>query len=187
MPAKASNPPQQPALIEVALRPGVTDPVAEQIVRAAKELGIPGVQNASTGTRYLAGGRLSEQDLHTLAHRLLANPTIHRYTLGEIMPVFPHPAEASGQVDMLTVRRLDDTGLLALSQERRAALDLAEMQAVQAYFQRQGRDPTDIEFETIAQTWCRALRPQDFQSPGSIDNYATLSDEMKLLSRSPGQ
>ena len=41
----------------------------------------------------------------------------------------------------------------ALSQERRAALDLAEMQAVQAYLRREGRDLTDIEFEMIAQTW----------------------------------
>ena len=30
-------------ILEVALRPGVTDPVAEQIVRAAHELGIDGV------------------------------------------------------------------------------------------------------------------------------------------------
>jgi phosphoribosylformylglycinamidine synthase len=36
---------------------------------------------------------------------------------------------------------------------RRAALDLAEMQAIQEYYRPEGRDPTDVEFETIAQTW----------------------------------
>ena len=36
-------------VIEVALRPGVTDPVAEQVVRAARMLGIAGVERAATG------------------------------------------------------------------------------------------------------------------------------------------
>jgi len=140
-------------VIEVALRPGVTDPVAAQVVRAARVLGIQGVAQASTGLRFLVGGELDEAGLHLLARRLLANPTIQRYALGQLEPVFPHPAEASGQVEQLPVRHLDEAVLLALSAERRAALDLAEMQAVQAYFEKEGREPTDVEIETIAQTW----------------------------------
>ena len=35
--------------VEVALRPGVTDPVAGEIVRAAHELGVMGVVRASNG------------------------------------------------------------------------------------------------------------------------------------------
>jgi phosphoribosylformylglycinamidine synthase subunit PurSL len=142
------------AVIEVALRPGVTDPVAEQIVRAARQLGIDGVRRASTGQRYLVSGEgMDPVELHLLARRLLANPVIQRYAIGEIEPVFPHPAESSGQVDLLPLRQLADDQLLPLSQERRAALDLKEMQAIQAYYSREGRDPTDVEFEMIAQTW----------------------------------
>src|SRR5512138_2494881 len=33
-------------MVEVALRPGVTDPVAEQIIRASRELGLDGVRRA---------------------------------------------------------------------------------------------------------------------------------------------
>src|SRR3972149_1269360 len=44
-------------VVEVALRPGVTDPVAEQIVRCAKMLGIDGVERAATGQRYIVQGR----------------------------------------------------------------------------------------------------------------------------------
>ncbi|TMC48121.1 MAG: hypothetical protein E6J26_10890 [Chloroflexi bacterium] len=45
-------------IVEVALRPGVTDPVAEQIVRGAHVLGIRGVERAATGQRYhVHGGR----------------------------------------------------------------------------------------------------------------------------------
>lgn len=140
--------------LEVALRPGVTDPVAEQIVRAAHEMGLSSVKNASTGLRFLVSGTgLVEDDLHRLAYRLLANPVIQRYTLGEINVVFPQTAAASEAVDILPVRSMDDAQLLSCSDERRAALDLAEMRAIQDYFRTAGRDCTDVEFEMIAQTW----------------------------------
>src|SRR5574341_790695 len=140
-------------VIEVALRPGVTDPVAEQIVRAAKVSGLGDVEHASTGQRYVVRGNVTQPDLHTLAHRLLANPVVQRYALGEIEPVFPQLAEASGQVELIPIRELDPDGLLTLSRDRRAALDLPEMRAVQNYYRAGGRDATDVEFETIAQTW----------------------------------
>ncbi len=140
-------------IIEVALRPGVTDPVAEQIMRAAKVIGVLGLEKASSGLRFLIQGDLAIEDLHLLTQRLLANNVIQRYTLGEIEPVFPEKAQASGAIETITLRGLSPEALLVASNERRAALDLQEMQAVQAYFQNEGRDPTDVEFETIAQTW----------------------------------
>lgn len=51
------------------------------------------------------------------------------------------------------VREADDTRLETLSREGTLSLTLAEMKAVQTYFRGQGRDPTDVELETIAQTW----------------------------------
>jgi phosphoribosylformylglycinamidine synthase len=150
----SSNSDKGAHLIDVALRPGVTDSVAEQIVRAAGVLGIRGVGRASSGQRYVVcGERLSSEDLHLLARRLLANPTIQRYALGEIEPVFPHPAQASASVETIPIRLLSDEGLLSLSRTRLAALDLCEMGAIQDYYRQQARDSTDVEFETIAQTW----------------------------------
>jgi phosphoribosylformylglycinamidine (FGAM) synthase-like enzyme/phosphoribosylformylglycinamidine (FGAM) synthase PurS component len=184
-------------VVEVALRPGVTDPVAEQIVRGARELGITGVERASTGLRFeikveaknqetnprehgeedkLGKGRNQEdtgtrssaeevaQVLHLLAKRLLANAVIQRYTIGEIEPVFPRAAEASAIVESLPVCDLDEAGLLALSRERRAALDLAEMQAIQGYFRREEREPSDVEIETIAQTWSEHCGHKTFKA-----------------------
>jgi len=142
------------SIIEVALRPGVTDPVAEQIVRAAHELGIMGVKRAATGQRYeVRGKNLQPADLHALARGLLANSVIQHYALGPITPHFPQEAEASQHIEIIPVRELTDEELLTLSRERRAALDLAEMQAIQNYFRAEGRDPTDVEFEMLAQTW----------------------------------
>ncbi len=158
-------------VIETALRPGVTDPVAEQIVRAAHELGLPAVTRAATGNRYLVSGRLTPADLHTLARRLLANPVIQRYTLGPIEPVFPEPAAASGQVEVFPLRELDDDELLALSRDRRAALDLAEMQAIQTYYRAEGRDPTDVEFEMIAQTWSEHCVHKTFKAKIGVGGW----------------
>ena len=102
-------------VIETARRPGVTDSVAEQIVRAAHELGIAPVRRAATGNSYCVGGRLTTDDLRTLAERLLANSVIQLYKLGPIEPTFPRTAEASAQVDLVPLRELDGDGLLALS------------------------------------------------------------------------
>lgn len=143
--------------IEVALRPGVTDPVAHEIVRAAHALGITGVAQAATGQRYTVVGNnnqaLAASELHTLARRLLANDVVQRYTLGEIEPTFPQDAHASGIVETLAITELSDDELLQLSDQRRAALDLNEMRAIQRYYRSLGREATDVEFEMLAQTW----------------------------------
>jgi phosphoribosylformylglycinamidine synthase len=47
----------------------------------------------------------------------------------------------------------DDTQLLKISEERQLSLSLEEMKAIQSYFSSLGRDPTDVELETFAQTW----------------------------------
>lgn len=161
-PVNASLPSPQPldktqgkpdsVILEVSLRPGVTDPVAEQIVRAAHELKLNGVQRAATGFRFQVEGLKVEQ-VEQLAKSLLANNVIQHWTIGEITPSFPEEVESSGAVEVIPIRELSNDELLTLSKERRAALDLAEMQAVQNYFIEAKRDPSDVEFETIAQTW----------------------------------
>ncbi len=151
--------------IEVALRPGVTDSVAEEIMRAAAEIGIEGLEAVSTGEIFdVEGEGLERSDLELLAVRLLANPVIHRYAIGRIEPSFPVPAEGSGEVESLPVATMSDEALLALSAQRRAALDLREMTAVRDCFRMEGRDCTDVEFETIAQTWSEHCVHKTFKS-----------------------
>src|SRR5207302_442750 len=51
------------------------------------------------------------------------------------------------------LRTLDDAGLTKVSRAGQLSLSLDEMKAIQAHFRTLGRDPTDVELETLAQTW----------------------------------
>ncbi len=168
-------------LIETARRPGVTDSVAEQIVRAAHELGISAVQRAATGNSYCVGGGLTTDDLRTLAERLLANSVIQHYKLGLIEATFPQMAEGSARVDVIPLRELDGDALLALSRNRRAALDLAEMEAIQIYFRSEDRDPTDVVFEMIAQTWSEHCVHKTFRAKIDITDRAPIDGLLKTF------
>ena len=121
--------------------------------------------------------------LQMLAGRLLANPIIQRFTLGTIEPVFPQPAESTGKVEWIPVRELDPQGLLTLSQDRRAALDLEEMLAIQRYYQARQRDMTDIEFETIAQTWSEHCVHKTFRALITLQNPAGENAQIDNLLR----
>ncbi len=151
--------------IEVALRPGVTDPVADQLVRAAREMGITGLERASAGQQYLVEGTdVRPDELKQLASRLLANPVIQRYVIGTIEPTFINDTQLSERVERIPLLGADDQALMQVSFQRRAALDQSEMKAILAYFSAEGRDPTDVEFETLAQTWSEHCVHKTFKS-----------------------
>jgi len=64
------------------------------------------------------------------------------------------------------VRLIDvgDTQLLEISRLGLLSLNLPEMKAIQAYFIRLGRNPTDVELETIAQTWSEHCKHKTFSA-----------------------
>ncbi|NWF68845.1 MAG: phosphoribosylformylglycinamidine synthase subunit PurL [Chloroflexi bacterium] len=140
--------------IEVTLLPGVTDPAAESLLRAAHSLGISALERAATGYAYLVQGDLSADELQRLAVEVFSNPVIQRHTLrAAIRLPFVAAAAASSEVERVALYYADAETLQRISKERRLSLDLAEMRAIQAYFRREGRDPSDAELETLAQTW----------------------------------
>jgi phosphoribosylformylglycinamidine synthase len=175
-------------ILEVTLRPGVTDPVAEQLVRAAHELGLNAVQRAATGQRFILqfdeSVSVRESVTESIAKALLANNLIQHWIIGEITPSFPQELESSGTVETIPIRELSSDELLALSKSRRAALDLAEMKAVQDYFIKVNRDPTDVEFETIAQTWSEHCVHKTFKALITIDG-GQLTGDGKTTNRQP--
>jgi len=139
--------------IEVTLLPGVTDPAAENLLRAAPLLGIHGLQRAATGQRYLLVEPTTPTQLQKLATQF-SNAIIQRFTIDQpIMPPFVPFQPTDATVEIIPLRGINDDQLLRISAERRLALNLAEMQAIRSYFEAEDRDASDAELETLAQTW----------------------------------
>ena len=163
------TPETSPWIVEVGLHPGVTDPVANQIVETAGALGVQGIQ-AATGQRYELSGDLAEDDVRTIARRLLCNETIQHYYLGQMVPAFPTAAQASDRAASISLVERTDEELATLSRERLLALSINEMRAIRDYFAAQERPPTDVELETLAQTWSEHCVHKTFRALIDLDD-----------------
>ncbi len=62
-------------------------------------------------------------------------------------------------------RSLNAKELVELSEKMLLSLTLLEMKSVQEHFEKNKRDPSDIELETIAQTWSEHCKHKIFNSP----------------------
>ena len=187
LPAPRFVPRPDTVIVEVSPRPGVTDPVAHEITRAAREVGIGGIHRVATGQRFLLQFDPSASIRETaaqLSQRLLANSTIQHWTIGQIQPSFPHHAASTGQLALIPVCELNDGQLLTLSRDRRAALDLAEMRAIQNYCITENRDLTDVEFETIAQTWSEHCGHKTFKANIELDDGREINSILKTYLKS---
>jgi phosphoribosylformylglycinamidine synthase II len=141
-------------VIETTFLPGVTDPPGENLVRAARLLGINGLQNAATGTRFLLEGDIDLEQAHVVAGGILANGVVQRYVINKrIAPPFTPIESDDPTIELISLRDLTAEELLQISKDRRLSMDLPEMKAIQTYYQAEGRDATDVELETLAQTW----------------------------------
>jgi phosphoribosylformylglycinamidine synthase len=138
--------------IEVHFKPGVTDAVGESTLAALHVMGITAA-SVSTASRFEIHGSLSDADLQR-AKKLLGNDCVQDVVVGT-RPIRPAPTPASRplQVRRVELASLKNADLERLSRERHLFLSLDEMRALQAHYGSLGRDPTDLEVETIAQTW----------------------------------
>ncbi|HSQ57862.1 MAG TPA: AIR synthase-related protein, partial [Gemmata sp.] len=137
----------------VLLNPGVMDSVAQTVMDAAKLLDVP-VTAVRTFRRYYGSPDISQEDRDVLFRKVLANDAIEQVVVG---PVKPHHIGLGSRYEfkLVTVpmKNLNDNALEKLSKDGLLALSLEEMKAVQSHFREVGREPTDVELETIAQTW----------------------------------
>jgi phosphoribosylformylglycinamidine synthase len=148
----ASPAPRSGCVIEVHPLPGVTDPSAESVELAVEQLVGRSVR-VRTGDRWDFEG-VDEAAARRLAERYLANTVIHSVHAAPYQPQrFPAGAPCRAEVRSVAMLALDDAALEALSRRAHLFLDLEEMRAIQAHYRSLGREPREIELETLAQTW----------------------------------
>ena len=139
-------------LIHVLPKPGVMDPVAQSVMSAIEDFGLK-ADVVRTLKKYWIEG-LDADRVGALSAKVLANDAIEQVIVGPLG--FRHlelGAPYSFRLMTVPIRTMDDEALRVLSRRGQLYLSLVEMQTIQAHFQKLGRDPTDAELETVAQTW----------------------------------
>ena len=193
-------------MVESVLHAGVTDAVAEQLLRVARRKGWP-VHGVVTGRRIELRGEIPHGLRETLIRRLMVNPVIEHWVVDSLVePVFAQSAsEAIDVADKgvvienplpagmpateaihanravhLPVRT--DADLDALNRARGMALDPAELDAVRSYYAGRGGVAPDIELEMIAQTWSEHCAHKTFRARITTttgDEIAPLLDQLR--------
>ncbi len=139
-------------LVHVVPKPGVMDPVAQSALAAIADFDIE-AEAVRTLKKYWIGP-LSEDRLELLCSKILANDAVEQVIVGPLE--FTHLEVGSPytfQPVTVAIREMDDAALERLALEGQLFLSLIEMQTIRSQFEALGRDPTDVELETIAQTW----------------------------------
>jgi len=176
--------------IEVGFLPGVTDNVgttARQTIEDYFAMSFCEGEAVYTSQLFFVCGNLPAATIQKLASTL-ANPLVNRvliktrqeYGSKGMDPVVPlvclHELPTAETVDL----DLDDAELTTLGKEgiidpltgqRRGplALDLAQLHTIHEYFSKKGRKPTDVEIESLAQTWSEHCKHTIFASPMDDD------------------
>lgn len=139
-------------LIHVLPRRGVTDAVAESALKLLGQMNLD-VSAVRTLRKYWVEG-LTDNQLQRLCEKVLANDSVEQVVLGPLAIT-----ELGASIDyefakvVVPIGELDDEGLMRVSREGTLSLSIEEMKTIQAHFAAVGRDPTDVELESIAQTW----------------------------------
>ncbi|RRR65823.1 MAG: phosphoribosylformylglycinamidine synthase subunit PurL [Candidatus Viridilinea halotolerans] len=158
-------------VLEVAYRPGVTDNEGESVLEGARRLGIGVLDQARALRRYLLPvgvdpqARAAELTIDLVQTSFAYVPGVdHSARLAFYQRLITPPVDVPPRVVHVALREADEAELLRMSREGILALDLAEMQAVRAYFVALGRDPSDGELETLAQTWSEHCSHKTFKA-----------------------
>ena len=155
-------------VVEIAYNSGVMDPVEASTIKGIRDLGITGVTAVRTGKQYHLNGKLSEAQVELITNRVLMNKLIQHSvkTPAQAIPTtLTLAASASTKFDIKVVQLLgaSDKDLMKLSSQGQLYLNLNEMKAIQAHFKKEGRNPSDVELETIAQTWSEHCNHKTFR------------------------
>jgi len=139
-------------IIEIHPLPGVMDPVARSVELAVREL-LDTESRVHTATRYDMIG-LTPDEANRIAEKLLANPVVNAIHHEPYHPeAFPEAHTAPDHIHEVPLLNLNDEALTKLSRESHLFLSLNEMRAIRDEYKTIGREPRDIELETLAQTW----------------------------------
>jgi phosphoribosylformylglycinamidine synthase len=158
--------------IEVIYKPGVMDPTAENVMTVLADLGYKNCK-IKTAKRYIFTGKLNKKKIKNIAVNLLYNPLIQetRSTDLKITGLADRKVKKEEtRVQSIAIIGKSQDELMKISGSRLLALNAKEMQIIAQYYQKLGRNPTDIELETFAQTWSEHCKHKTFAADIVFDD-----------------
>ena len=170
-PGSVAPPSADDWLIEILPHPGVTDAEGDSLGQALARDGFPGLR-ARAGHRYHLHGILPPSVVASAARRLAHavvesvawRPVSCPVDLDWWRQAFMPDASPDPTVETIPLRGLDATALQDLGARKLLSLPLQDLEAVRDHFAAQDRDPTDVELETIAQTWSEHCAHRTFKA-----------------------
>jgi len=171
--------PKEYHTVEVAYNPGVMDPAEESVLKGIRDMGIDGVRSIRTAKKYIIQGKLNRTQLKTISEKLLYNKLIQHIVYPSEKPQLSSISDINYRFNLITVDllRVSDEKLKKISKAGQLFLNLAEMRQIKSYFKKLGRNPTDCELETIAQTWSEHCGHKTFR--GLIDYREKVTVRLK--------
>ena len=160
-----SLPGAKPRIVTVARRAGVTLPETESARVALAACGHP-VADVHLARTYLIWTRATAKRTLQAASKALGNDVIEAVTTGHVLThAFPRATKARARRRVVRIRSLQGRALEKLSTEMGLSLTQLEMETIQAHFKTLRRDPTDVELETLAQTWSEHCKHKTLAGP----------------------
>ncbi|MCP4751761.1 MAG: phosphoribosylformylglycinamidine synthase subunit PurL [Proteobacteria bacterium] len=192
--------------VEIGFRAGVTDN-AGKVARENLELRLPrrfsGRETVASSTGFFIQGEFSTQEIQQAVDQLLMNKLIQRQTIiskanwqekKELLKTIPTPkGDDEVKVETLDCSNIDK--ILALSDQRILALSRQEADVIQKWFQKEEvqalrkrsgmpLQPTDLELETLAQTWSEHCKHKIFNATIEYTDDAGKKETIRSLYKS---
>jgi phosphoribosylformylglycinamidine synthase len=174
-------------LIEVGFRPGVTDNVGKTSLEGMRDMFARPFNEGEgvfTSRQYLMRGSLRREEVERIVRDLLANKLIQRWEIRSeeewksgrrIAASIPKVQTRAGTLVREIDLEVSDAELMRISEEGILFLSAPEMRAIRDYYRREdvrrerakvglGPRPTDLELETLAQTWSEHCKHKIFNA-----------------------
>ncbi len=141
-----------PTIVHVLLKPGVTDPEADSAQESLRDFGLA-VTAVRTFRKYWIQA-IAPDELRGMVKKFLANDSIEQVIVGPLgLRRIDIGSDYAFRLETIPLQNADAAQLQQINERGQLSLSAAEMATIQQHFREQGREPTDAELETIAQTW----------------------------------
>jgi phosphoribosylformylglycinamidine synthase len=177
-PPISNSQPKDSYVVEVAHNPGVMDPWEDSIKKGIGDLGIKDELLVKTAKKYLLKGDISQVELETICEKLLYNKLIQHVVQKSEVRSQKSEIEYRFKLNTVELLKATDKQLERISKEGQLFLNLKEMLQIQKYFSKLGRNPTDVELETLAQTWSEHCGHKTFR--GKIEYKEKIQNKSKI-------